>query len=82
MSAGLEIVIPDCYLETRVEEALARILERRRWAEIDGVADYIGCPLSRVRYLRSIGMPARKVGRRLLFDLLEVDAFLERLEQV
>jgi hypothetical protein len=31
----------------------------------------------RVRDLRERGLPAKKIGKRLLFDLREVDAWLE-----
>ena len=52
---------------------------RRRWAHIEGVADYLGgCGVSRIRALRERGMPARRLGKRLLFDLDEVDEWIER----
>jgi hypothetical protein len=54
-----------------------RLREHRRWAPIEGVADYLGVPVSRVRHMRSIGLPARRVGKRLIFDLREVDRWLE-----
>jgi excisionase family DNA binding protein len=56
---------------------LRLIEEPRRWAELEGVADYLGVSVRRARDLRERGMPAKRIGRRLLFDLREVDAWLE-----
>ena len=80
--SGLTFTIPDDVVDAIADQVATRLTERRRWAEIGAVADYLGVPLSRVRYLRAIGMPARRLGRRLLFDLREVDSFLEGLERV
>jgi hypothetical protein len=51
--------------------------ERPRWAPIEGVADYVGCSVRQVRGMREKGLPASRLGRRLVFDLREVDRFLE-----
>jgi hypothetical protein len=82
MSADLHIPVTAEMIDAIADQVATRLAERRRWAEIGAVADYLGVPISRVRYLRSIGLPARRVGRRLLFDLREVDGFLEGLERV
>ena len=82
MKVDLHIPVPAELIDAIADEVATRLAERRRWAEIGAVAEYLGVPLSRVRYLRAIGLPARKAGRRLLFDLREVDAFLEGLERV
>jgi excisionase family DNA binding protein len=50
----------------------------RRWGDIESVADYLGVSVSRVRYFRERGMPAKRIGKRLLFDLHAVDEWLER----
>ena len=70
----LNIAIPLDHLADLVAERL----ESRRWAEIEGVADYLGCNLRRVRDLRERGLPARRIGKRLIFDLREVDEWIER----
>jgi hypothetical protein len=63
----------------RLADLVAEQLEhRRRWAEIDGVADYLGSNVRRVRDLRERGLPARRIGKRLIFDLREVDEWIER----
>jgi excisionase family DNA binding protein len=58
-------------------ERVSQRLERSRWAPIEGVAEYLKVDIRRVRDFRERGLPAKKIGRRLLFDLREVDAWLE-----
>lgn len=41
------------------------------------MADYLGVSVRRARDFRARGMPAKKLGKRLLFDLREVDAWIE-----
>jgi hypothetical protein len=75
--SDLALPIPDDMLEALVARArqLGLIEEpRRRWAHIEGVAEYLGCEVSRVRSLRERGLPGDPVGKWLLFDLDEVDA--------
>jgi phage terminase Nu1 subunit (DNA packaging protein) len=55
-----------------------RLDARRRWAHVDALADYLGCDVRRVRDLRERGLPALRHGKRLIFDLREVDAWIER----
>ena len=75
--SGLAFPVPEELLDALAELVGERLIQRRRWAEIEGVAEYLGVPVSRVRYMRSVGLPARRIGRRLLFDLRQVDAWLE-----
>jgi excisionase family DNA binding protein len=78
---SIALELPDDLVEA-VAERVAGILDermaRQRWAEIEATAQYLGVSVRRVRELRERGMPAKRVGRRLLFDLREVDAWLER----
>jgi hypothetical protein len=73
----LVIPVPVDLVDELADLVAERLRERRRWAEIEGVADYLGVPVSRVRHMRSIGLPAKRIGKRLVFDLREVDAWLE-----
>jgi hypothetical protein len=53
--------------------------EKQRWAVgIEGLRAHLRCSLREARQLREKGLPARRHGKRLVFDLLEVDAWLER----
>jgi hypothetical protein len=67
------IPIPDDLLD-----AIAARLERGRWAHVEQLAGYLGCDIRRVYDLRERGLPARKIGKKLVFDLREVDAWIER----
>ena len=73
MSASLPI--PDEFLD----EIADRVAERMspRWREIEGTAEYLGVSVRRVQDLRERGLPAKLVGRRLIFDLKAVDRWLE-----
>ena len=57
----------------------SRRLLRRRWLDgREALADYLGCSVSRVKDLRQRGLPGRQIGKRVLFDRIEVDRFLEQ----
>ena len=75
--SDLHLPLPPGFVDTLAELVADRLEEGRRWAEIDGVAGYLGCDVRRVRDLRERGLPAKKIGRRLLFDLRAVDEWLE-----
>jgi hypothetical protein len=63
----------------RAAEIVSEQAPRQRWATgIEGLADYLGISDRLARELRAKGCPARKLGKRLYFDLREVDLFLER----
>lgn len=79
--AATELPVPAEWLEalaSRVAEILDARAKRQRWAPIEGVAVYLQEDVRYVRFLRERGLPAKKIGKRLLFDLREVDAWLER----
>jgi hypothetical protein len=78
--AAAPLALPHEWVEAlaqRVAEILDERAERRRWTDLHGVAEYLGWSDRRARYLRERGLPAKKIGKRLLFDLREVDAWLE-----
>lgn len=79
-SETLALLIPDELVERVFERAheLGLIEEPRRWAELDGAAAYLGVSRRRVYDLRARGLPAKLIGKRLLFDLRAVDAWLEQ----
>jgi biotin operon repressor len=67
-----------------VEALTARVVERlheqpeRRFLSKSALAAQLGITERRVKTLREHGMPARKVGRDLYFDVNEVNRFLDR----
>jgi hypothetical protein len=56
-----------------------RLATRKRFHSVESLAVEMNMTERQVRGLRERGCPAKRVGKRLLFDLDEVEAFLERL---
>jgi excisionase family DNA binding protein len=75
---SLAVELPEELLDALTERVLERVQERPRWRDIEGVAEYLDVPVRRVRDLRERGLPAKRIGRRLFFDLRAVDEWLER----
>lgn len=77
---GLTLELPDALAEVLV----ARVLERlraepsRRFLSKEALAAHLGVTERRVKTLREKGLPAKKIGRDLYFDVDEVNAWLER----
>jgi Helix-turn-helix domain len=76
------LLIPEELFEALAQRAAEIVLSRpptRRWAVgVDGLASYLGCSCRLARELRAKGLPARKIGKRLYFNVEEVDDFLDR----
>jgi hypothetical protein len=74
--------IPEELFEALAQRAAEIVSSRppeRRWlVGVEGLAGYLGCSHRLARELRAKGLPARKLGKHLYFDLQEVDAFLDR----
>ena len=70
-------------LSELVEAVCFRIEEQQGWVTIEGLAERMGCPVSRIYDLRQKGLPGRKIApdgkpsKRLYFNLSEVWAWLE-----
>ena len=79
MNERLQVELPDDLVEAVAERVLEHLPDQRRWLDgREALAAYLGCPVSRVKDLRERGLPGKLIGKRLLFDRLEVDAWLER----
>jgi hypothetical protein len=66
--------------EQLVEQVAAIVLERleqSRWLPLAGIADHFGVEERQVRHWRELGLPARRVGKRLMFSVNEVDEWLD-----
>ena len=51
--------------------------EQSRWRSAEEAAEYLRCPISRVRKLTMTGdLPAHRDGRRVLYDVAELDNFV------
>jgi hypothetical protein len=74
----LALPISDELLDALTDRVLERVQERPRWRDIEGTAEYLGVDVRRVRDFRERGLPAKTIGKRLMFDLRAVDEWLER----
>ncbi len=80
MSVEFTIPLPQSLIETLVERVVERLHEQPRWLEVECLAAHYRVPVSRVRFWRTLGLPARRVGKRLIFSVAEVDDWLDRWE--
>ena len=76
---GIAIELPHDMVDTLVDRVVERLEGRKRWHSVESLADELNMSARRVRGLRERGMPAKRIGKRLVFDLREVEAWLERL---
>lgn len=84
MSAGLTLELSEELTEELTEELVSRVVARlqaepaRRFLSKEALASHLGVTERRVKTLRERGLPARKIGRDLYFDVDEVNAWIER----
>jgi ribosome-binding protein aMBF1 (putative translation factor) len=74
------VVLPEELLETLVGRVVEKIREapERRFLSKQALAQHLGVSERRLKTLREHGLPAKKVGRDLYFDLREVEEWLAR----
>jgi ribosome-binding protein aMBF1 (putative translation factor) len=77
---SFELEVPEGLIEELVERVAARLREEpeRRFLSKSALADHLGVSERRIKTLRERGLPARKIGRDLYFDVDEVTRFIER----
>jgi ribosome-binding protein aMBF1 (putative translation factor) len=75
----VNLTITEQTVDELVDLVLARIREapERRFLSKAALAKYLGVSERRVKTLRSRGLPARKIGRDLYFDVNEVSRFID-----
>jgi len=80
MSAEFAVRVP----EELVEALVVRVLERlqaqpeRRFLSKEALATHLGVNPRTIKTWREKGLPGRKVGRDVMFDLEEVNSWLDR----
>lgn len=77
MSLSLEL--SEDLVDALVERVTERLGEQNRWHTVESLAEHLHLSVRQVRGLRERGMPAKRAGKSLLFDLRDVDLWLERL---
>src|SRR5262249_9129478 len=76
--SALSIELPEALI-VEIAQRVAEILEaERRILSKSGLAQHLGVSERRIKTLREHGLPARKVGRDLYFDLDEVNEWIDR----
>lgn len=77
---GLAIDISEQLLDSIVSRVVERIREapERRFLSKRSLAEHLGVSERRIKTLREHGLPARKVGRDLYFDVMEVEEWIAR----
>jgi excisionase family DNA binding protein len=73
----LSLEFPEELVDALVERIRQQLDTERRWHTIESLAEYLNLSVRQVRGLRERGMPAKRIGKRLVFDRLEVDRWLE-----
>jgi phage terminase Nu1 subunit (DNA packaging protein) len=70
----------DTWEEELVERISERVVEKLKPSIVtkEGLAKHLGVGERRIKTLREHGLPARKIGRDLYFDVAEVEAWIAR----
>ena len=80
MPTGFNLEFPDDLAEELLSRVIARLQAQptRRFLSKEALASHLGVSLRRVKTLREHGLPAKKIGRDLYFDVDEVNRWFER----
>jgi hypothetical protein len=76
--SGVSIELPDDLVDVLAERVLERIEGRKRWHSLSSLAVELNMSPRQVRGLRERGMPAKRIGKKLVFDMRDVEEWLER----
>jgi hypothetical protein len=66
-------------LVTRIAEVVLERMNEPRWFDVDGLSGHLDVPVRQIRLWREMGLPARRAGKRLMFNLDEVHEWLDAL---
>jgi biotin operon repressor len=75
---AVQLQVPDEVIQTIAEQAAGIVGDKRRFLSKEALARHLGVSERRIKTLREHGLPARKVGRDLYFDLDEVNTWIDR----
>jgi hypothetical protein len=73
----VELQLSDAALHAIAAEAADIVGNKRRFFSKEALAGYLGVSARRIKTLREHGLPARKIGRDLYFDLDEVNLWID-----
>ena len=75
---SISIELPDVLVDALVERVAERVQTRKRFHSVGSLADELNMTPRQIRGLRERGMPAKRLGKRLVLDMLEVETWLEQ----
>jgi excisionase family DNA binding protein len=78
MSAELVLPFPDELAEVLARRAAEILKSRRRFLSKEALAEYLGVSTRTIKTWRARGLPGRKVGREVMFELSEVEQWIDR----
>jgi excisionase family DNA binding protein len=70
--------IPEELIELLARRAAELLRSRRRFLSKEALADHLGVSTRTIKSWRERGLPGRKVGRTVMFELSEVEAWIDR----
>ncbi len=74
----LALELPDSLLDAVAERVAERLAVRKRFHSVESLAVELNMTERQVRGLRERGLPAKRIGKRLVFDMDEVEEWLEQ----
>ena len=80
MSVEFAVGLPEDLVETLVLRVVERLREQpeRRFLSKSALATHLGVSPRTIKTWREKGLPGRKVGREVMFDVDEVNLWLDR----
>jgi hypothetical protein len=69
--------VPDDFVETLAHRAADLLTNQRRFLSKEALAAHLGVTARRIKTLREHGLPARRIGRDLYFDVDEVNRWID-----
>jgi hypothetical protein len=78
LASVFRLELPAELVEALAHRAAAILRQERRFLSKPALAEHLGVTERRLKTLREAGLPARKIGRDLYFDVDEVNLWLDR----
>ncbi len=78
MSTKFALELPNELIEALAQRAAEIARSRRRFLSKEALAEYVGVSPRTVKTWREKGLPGRKLGRVVMFEVSEVEAWIDR----
>jgi hypothetical protein len=77
MDPRLTLELPDELVDALVQRVVDKLEAQNRWHSTESLAECLNMSVRQIRGLRERGLPAKRIGKRLVFDLRAVEEWLE-----